>query len=156
MCGSNFYESDVSFWTTIGNSDHSGVPNVAKLQRKDCSPYLYCLLIVQDLKTIFVLHIIYLSRPSVVRPSEVSYPKCALFSIWGFSVALSTDTFSMCLIIKSTQYQKLVPNALRFTNQNLKSCKPHEKFVGEKLKTNGLTFIVPFFHMICKISNSNM
>ena len=60
-----------SFWTTIGNSHHSGVPNVAKLQRKDCSPYLYCLLIVQDLKTIFVLHTIYLSRPSVVRPSKV-------------------------------------------------------------------------------------
>ena len=29
--------------------------------------------------------------------------------------------------IKSTQYKKLVPNALRFTYQNLKSCKPHEK-----------------------------
>ena len=68
-----------SFWTTIGNSDHSGVPNLVKLQRKDCSPYSYCLLIVQDLKTIFVLHIIYLSRPSVVRPSKVfspTYPKC--------------------------------------------------------------------------------
>ena len=47
-----------SFWTTIGNSDHSGVPNLANLQRKDCSPYPYCLLIEQDLKSIFVLHII--------------------------------------------------------------------------------------------------
>ena len=59
-----------SFWTTIGNSDHSGVPNLAKLQRKDCSPYSYCLLIVQDLKTIFVLHIIYLSRPSICSPAK--------------------------------------------------------------------------------------
>ena len=29
--------------------------------------------------------------------------------------------------LKSTQYKKLAPNALRFTYQNLKSCKPHEK-----------------------------
>ena len=30
-------------------------------------------------------------------------------------------------VIKSTQYKKLAPNALRFTYQNLKSCKSHEK-----------------------------
>ena len=29
--------------------------------------------------------------------------------------------------LKSTQYKKLAPNALRFTYQNLKFCKPHEK-----------------------------
>ena len=29
--------------------------------------------------------------------------------------------------LKSTQYKKLVPNAFRFTYQNLKSYKPHEK-----------------------------
>ena len=33
----------------------------------------------------------------------------------------------LALALKSTQYKKLVPNALRFTYQNLKSCKPHEK-----------------------------
>ena len=31
------------------------------------------------------------------------------------------------LLLKSTQYKKLAPNALRFTYQNLKSCKPLEK-----------------------------
>ena len=30
-------------------------------------------------------------------------------------------------ILKSTRYKKLAPNALRFTYQNLKSCKPHEQ-----------------------------
>ena len=29
--------------------------------------------------------------------------------------------------LKSTQSKKLVPNALWFTDQSLKSCKPHEK-----------------------------
>ena len=47
------------------------------------------------------------------------------------------------LTIKATQYKKLASNALRFTFQNLKSCKPHEKqnkkhqndrFIDEKLK----------------------
>ena len=31
------------------------------------------------------------------------------------------------LKVKSTQYKKGAPNALRFTHQNLKFCKPHEK-----------------------------
>ena len=57
---------------------------------------------------------------------------------------------STLLLLKSTQYKKLEPNALRFTYQNLKSCKPQEKTeenhqnaksIGEKLKTNGLLFI---------------
>ena len=29
--------------------------------------------------------------------------------------------------LKETQYKNLAPNALRFTYENLKSCKPHEK-----------------------------
>ena len=29
--------------------------------------------------------------------------------------------------LQSTQYKKLAPNALQFTYQNLKSCKPYEK-----------------------------
>ena len=29
--------------------------------------------------------------------------------------------------LKSTRFKMLAPNALRFTYQNLKSCKPHEK-----------------------------
>ena len=45
-------------------------------------------------------------------------------------------------LVKSTQYKKLAPNALRFTYLNSKSCKPHEK---TKQK-----------HVICKISNFNM
>ena len=57
-------------------------------------------------------------------------------------------------LVKSTQYKKLAPNALRFTYQNLKSCKPHEKqnkkhqnakYIGEIMKTKGLMFIVSFF-----------
>ena len=55
--------------------------------------------------------------------------------------------------VKSTQYKKLAPNALRFTYQNLKSFKPREKtkniqnarYIGEKLKTKCLMFCVLFF-----------
>ena len=56
--------------------------------------------------------------------------------------------------VKSTQYKKLAANALRFTYQNLKSCKPYEKqnkkhqnarFIDEKLKTKSLMFFVSFF-----------
>ena len=67
------------------------------------------------------------------------------------------------LFLMSTQYKKLVSNALQFTYQNLKSCKTHEKTkqqiakpIGEKLKTKGLVFFVSVFHVIRKISNSNM
>ena len=55
-------------------------------------------------------------------------------------------------LLKSTQYKKLVPNALRFTYQNLKSCKPHEKTkqkasksIGKKLKTKGMMSFVSSF-----------
>ena len=66
--------------------------------------------------------------------------------------------------VKATQYKKLTPNAFRFTYQNLKSCKPHEKqnkkhqnatSICKKLKTKGLMFFVSFFHVICKISKFN-
>ena len=70
------------------------------------------------------------------------------------------------VVLKSTQYKKLVPNALRFTYQNLKSCKPHgnqnkkhqnAKSIGEKLKTKDLMFFVSFFfHVISKISSFNV
>ena len=33
----------------------------------------------------------------------------------------------------STQYKTLAPNALRFTYQNLKFCKPHEKTKNIKM-----------------------
>ena len=52
--------------------------------------------------------------------------------------------------LKTTQYKKLAPKALRFIYQNLKSCKPHKKnkkkqhqntrFIDEKLKTKSLMF----------------
>ena len=66
--------------------------------------------------------------------------------------------------LKSTQYKKLAPNALRFTfevlqNHMKKQSKKHQnaKFIGEKLKTKRLMFFVLFFfHVICKISNFNM
>ena len=79
-----------------------------------------------------------------------------------FSVSVSV---SMSFSLKSTQYKKLAPNALRFMYKNLKSCKPHEKtkqkhqnarFNDEKLKTKSLMFFVHFFHVVCKISNFNM
>ena len=38
------------------------------------------------------------------------------------------------LSVMSTQYKKLAPNALRFTYQNCKSCKPHEKTKQKKIK----------------------
>ena len=54
--------------------------------------------------------------------------------------------------VKSTQYKKLVPNALRFTYQNLKPCKQHEKsnqktsecsiYWLKKLKTKSLMHII--------------
>ena len=43
----------------------------------------------------------------------------------GFSENVSIY-IQVIFSLKSTQYKKLVPNALRFTYQNLKSCKPHE------------------------------
>ena len=57
-------------------------------------------------------------------------------------------------ILKSTQYKKVEPNALWFTYQNLKSCKPHKKqnkklqnakSTVKKLKIKGLIFFAPFF-----------
>ena len=71
--------------------------------------------------------------------------------------------FSSNRAVKSTQYKKLVPNALRFTYWNLKSCKPHEKqnkkhqnarYIGEILRVWCSLFHI--FHVICKISNFNM
>ena len=40
--------------------------------------------------------------------------------------------------IKSTQYKKLAPNALRFIFQNLKSCKPYEKTKQRNIKMQDL------------------
>ena len=72
--------------------------------------------------------------------------------------------------VKSTQYKKLVPNALWFTDYNLKSCKPQEKnkkkhqndkSIGEKLKTPNFEkidkgrvwcYLFHFFDVICKMS----
>ena len=70
-----------------------------------------------------------------------------------------------CVYLKSTQYKKLEPNSLRFTYQNLKSCKSHEKMKQRTSdscfqffinKSSILMFFVLFFHVVCKISNSNM
>ena len=44
---------------------------------------------------------------------------------FGSATCMSHDCTLQFL--KSTQYKKLAPNALRFTYQNSKSCKPHEK-----------------------------
>ena len=61
-----------------------------------------------------------------------------------------------CLLLKSTQYMNLSPNALWFIYQNLKSFKPHEiqnikhqnaKSIGEKLKTKGLLFFISIFSL---------
>ena len=43
-------------------------------------------------------------------------------------------------------------------NHMKKQNKKHQnaKSIGEKLKTKGLMLFVSFFHVICKISNSNM
>ena len=56
------------------------------------------------------------------------------------------------LVVKSTQYKKLAPNALRFTylaNHMKKLNKKHQnaKSIGEQLKTKGLMFFVSFFFM---------
>ena len=60
---------------------------------------------------------------------------------------------SVYVTLKSTQYKKLAPNALRFTYQNLKAYKPHEKktkkyqmanSICKKLKTKSLMFFVLF------------
>ena len=67
-------------------------------------------------------------------------------------------------LIKSTQYKKLAPNALRFTYQNLKFAnQSHEKNRNKEYQTlsfqffinkfNILMFFVLFFHVVCKISN---
>ena len=62
--------------------------------------------------------------------------------------------------VKSTQYKRLAPNALRFTYQNLKSCKSHKKYetLSFQFFTNRfsiLMFFISFFHFICRISNSD-
>ena len=63
--------------------------------------------------------------------------------------------------LKATQYKKLSPNALHFTNcnfaNNMKKLNKKQKkgrFVDEKLKTKCLMFY--FFHVICKISNFDL
>ena len=43
--------------------------------------------------------------------------------------------------VKSTQYKKLVPNALRFTHQNLKSCKSHEKNETKSIRLLVFSFL---------------
>ena len=68
--------------------------------------------------------------------------------------------------LKSTQYKKLAPNALRFTYWNLKSCKTHEKIQKNPIKMLNLLvknwklrvwcYLFHYFHVICKISNFNM
>ena len=69
-------------------------------------------------------------------------------------VDLKLAPFTSLSAVKSTQYKKLEPNTLRFTYQNLKSCKPLEKTkqknqnarsIGEKLKNKILMFFVSFF-----------
>ena len=57
---------------------------------------------------------------------------------------------SSLTFVKSTQYKKLAPNALRFTylaNHMKKQNKKHQnaKSIGEKLKTKGLMFFVSSF-----------
>ena len=44
-----------------------------------------------------------------------------------FSEWIISQKLQLPLGLKSTQYKKLGPNALRFKYQNLKSCKSHEK-----------------------------
>ena len=68
---------------------------------------------------------------------------------------LSEERFlSVRELVKSTQYKKLAPNTLRFTYQNLKSCKPQKKThqnaisLGKKLKTKSLMFFVRFFGIL--------
>ena len=69
-------------------------------------------------------------------------PLCNKILLWIFFIRSEN-------VLKTTHYKKLAPNALQFTYQNLKSCKPHEKqkdenarFVDEKLKTKSLMFFV--------------
>ena len=50
---------------------------------------------------------------------------------------------SLCHIVKSTQYKKLVPNVLRFIYQNLKSCK-----ITWKNKTKNIRLLVFNFSWI--------
>ena len=59
-------------------------------------------------------------------------------------------------VLKSTQNKKFEPNALWFTYENLKSCKPHEKqtitiqnarFIDEKLKAQSFMFFILSFVM---------
>ena len=53
--------------------------------------------------------------------------KISFFNIFWGQNRLLLRIWILSARVKSTQYKKLVPNALLFTYQNLKSCKPHEK-----------------------------
>ena len=75
----------------------------------------------------------------------------------------SPNLINITYFVKSTQYKKLAPNALWFTNQDLKSCKSHAKNETKNIKLLVFNFspilllgFVPFFHGVCKISNLNM
>ena len=71
-----------------------------------------------------------------------------------YSIESSDIEFFKKYFLKSTQYKKPAPNALRFLYQNLISCKTQErqnknyqnpKSIGEKLKSKGLMLFVSFF-----------
>ena len=67
-------------------------------------------------------------------------------------------------IMKSTQYKKLAPNALRFTYWNLKSCKPQKtkqkhqnaRFIDENQKAKSLMFFVLSFMWFARFQIFNM
>ena len=55
---------------------------------------------------------------------------CMLIMRFNKNVILTANKnyfLNATFYLKSAQYKKLVPNAMQFTYQNLKSCKPHEK-----------------------------
>ena len=69
------------------------------------------------------------------------------------------DWLDNYLLSKSTQYKKLLPNALRLTYWNLKPCKSHEKNQTKNIRPlvfhfspidSAFSFL---FHVVCKISN---
>ena len=78
---------------------------------------------------------------------------CFFVCNWGSQIELQLT--AGWLLLKLTQYKKLMPNALQFTYQNLKSISNHMKkqnkkhqnarSIDEKLKTKSLMFFVSFF-----------
>jgi hypothetical protein len=88
--------------------------------------------------------------------------KCSLFVNVHTKENVNTGAGGRWSKKSQNQYKKLAPNALRFTYQNLKSCKSHEKNETKNIRPLVFIFLpidlafdgfVLFLHGVCKISN---